>query len=95
MKSNTMGAPEKALPDPESAAGRLYALLRANAGHIVRGGIDLSKKRKDNALTVLRDFYGCDIRSKKGNGGWLMLAGEYHGRDYIDYCAAEFEKGSK
>jgi len=46
------------------------------------------------AISQLTDMYGMDIRRLKKRSFEYVLAGEWFGSHYSDYCAREFHAGS-
>jgi hypothetical protein len=76
----------QALPREGTRLRFLYDLFQSNRGKIV--SFSLARAGKDVASLV--DFYGLDIRTI-GKRRWL-LAGEWQGKEYVDYVLAEQEK---
>jgi len=85
-------------PAEGSVAFQILTRLKSDPGHAV----DLSDFRKIHShgafstyISQLVDMYGMDIRSTKPKSSKLILAGEWIGSHYTDYCAAAFNAGSK
>jgi hypothetical protein len=78
-------------PRPGTNLRRLYDLLMENRGRCVE--FPVSEFRRSNLLKVmLTDNYGLDIRcfgtGRKSHKSVWLLAGEWHGKVYVDYVAA-------
>lgn len=70
------------LPRQGSNLRKVYDLLHDNFGLPVK--LSGAVPKFYDAITVLKDFYGCDIRNVS-RGDW-MLVGEWIGTEYRDYC---------
>lgn len=75
--------------------------LKANEGHAVDLSILAHSKQVESAakfhtaLARLRDMYGMDIRKVKKRQYLYVLAGEWVGSRYHDFCAREFHSGNR
>lgn len=85
-------------PTPGTLGDKILQRLKSDPGYAV----DLSDLRKQHPhgkfsaeIYRLIDMYGMDIRSTKPKSAKLILAGEWIGSHYTDYCAAAFHAGEK
>lgn len=80
-------------PRSGTELGDFYDFLMRHRGRpvVVRWQRFFAKAtRKGRAMEDLRDYWGLDLR-RLGDGA-LLLAGEWHGRVYVDYVAEASER---
>lgn len=97
IKGRGAGAPHQDAPCIGTHTRALYDLLFANAGRwFTPSSWTGSGPNNGRTLDHLRDTYGLDVRCRKlgvpgrphgGTRSQWLLAGEWHGRVYLDYVA--------
>lgn len=84
-------------PKEGSLAWIIWTELNSSKGHAVSLHEILDnlpdKSAFGSAIRSLKDFYGLDIRLAVRRKTTYILAGEWFGSEYKDYCAEEFHKG--
>lgn len=75
-------------PREGSKIRQFYDALNANKGLITY--YPTGKQELSYMANCLRDYYGLDVRYM-GKGQWI-LAGEWFGVGYVDYCAERAEQ---
>lgn len=79
-------------PRPGTRIRRMYDLLAAHKGRVINAPLTMFEggtrhRNRAHEIEALRDQYGLDIR-KLGQARWI-LAGEWSGRNYIDYTGGK------
>jgi hypothetical protein len=85
-------------PTPGTFAWEVWKRLEANKGHAVELTTlanSVQPGRFHYALAQLQDMYGLDIRRLRPYHHKYILAGEWFGSHYTDYCAAAFHAGEE
>lgn len=98
LKNEQRDTPHRDYPAKGTMGDRVIQRLMTDPGHAV----DVSDLRGhasngsfNGTIESLRNMYGMDIRSTKPKGKKMILAGEWFGSHYTDYCAAAFKAGEK
>jgi hypothetical protein len=85
-------------PSESTWAWEILQELKPHKGHAVDLRIMAHSRRLDHfysAMAQLTDTYGMDIRQVKKRSFQYVLAGEWFGTHYTDYCAQAFSEGLK
>jgi len=94
-KPNGRGGGRADYPQEGSAAYKVWQALKANAGHAVSLKDVSPSSNLGNVIERLQSYYGLDIRRVSNSGKTYVLAGEWVGAHYTDYCAAAFKAGER
>lgn len=91
--------PRRDYPTDNSVAWHIWNALKADAGHVVSLK-PLAEKLKlgrhmSDYIEQLRNVYGLDIRHVSRKGRAYVLAGEWFGSHYTEYCAMAFKEGER